>query len=364
MADRLGPDADLAIGGDGHRQRVGAVRADVAHQHRGAAVDEALGQPFVERVGQAALDRARALGPFGGVGEPVGALGDIGPAADPGEAVGERLDIAGDIVEPRDFGGEPFVRDVPALADVAEQAADHARMVHRPDLAEIGQPAHRPQFARLAPAQRGDRGVLGDQLEHGEVDRQRGGAQQRIVRAGLEAGDEVGGGREIEVGAAPVEVVERAEAMLLDRVDFLLAELGRAVAAEAQGAEAAVALVAPGAAGDLRHFGDRQAAVAAAVELVQPGEGDVGHVHVEAHADGVGGDEIIDLAALEHRDLGVARGRAERAHHHRGAALEAAQHLGQRVDLLARESDDRAARGQARRAWPRPSSAGSRSAGG
>ena len=144
MADRLGPDADLAIGGDGDRQRVGAARADVAHQHRGAAVDEALGQPFVERVGQAALDRARALGPFGGVGEPVGALRDIGPAADPGEAVGERLDIARDIVEPGDFGGEPFVRDMPALADVAEQAADHARMVHRADLAEIGQAARRP----------------------------------------------------------------------------------------------------------------------------------------------------------------------------------------------------------------------------
>ena len=167
-------------------------------------------------------------------------------------------------------------------------------------------------------------------------------------RRGLEAGDEVGGGGEVEVGAAPVEVVERAEAMLLDRGDFLVAELGRAFAAEAQRAEAAVALVAPGAAGDLRHFGDRQAALAAAVELVQPGEGDMGDVHVEAHADGVGGDEIIDLAALEHRDLGVARGGLKRAHHHRRAALEAAQHLGQRVDLLARESDDRAARGQAR----------------
>ena len=35
-------------------KRVGAARADVAHQHRGAAVDEALGQPLVERVAEAA----------------------------------------------------------------------------------------------------------------------------------------------------------------------------------------------------------------------------------------------------------------------------------------------------------------------
>ena len=106
--------------------------------------------------------------------------------------------------------------------------------------------------------------------------------------------------------------------------------------------------MAAGAAGDLRHLGDRQAAVAAAVELVEAREGDVGHVHVEAHADRVGGDEIVDLAALEHRDLGVASGGRERAHDHRGAALEAAQHLGERVDLLGREGDDGRARRQAR----------------
>ena len=196
MADRLGPDADLAIGGDGHRQRVGAARADVAHQHRGAAVDEALGQAFVERVAQAAFDLARALGPFGGVGEPVGALGDIGPAADPGEAVGERLDIARDIVEPGDFGGEPFVRDVPALADVAEQAADHARVVHRPDLAEVGQPAHRPQFARLA-ARAGRRSTGSSAISLSTARSIASGAERSSgsSRARLEAGDEVGGGR-------------------------------------------------------------------------------------------------------------------------------------------------------------------------
>ena len=40
VADRFGADADLAVGGDGDRQLVGAARADVAHQHRGAAIDE------------------------------------------------------------------------------------------------------------------------------------------------------------------------------------------------------------------------------------------------------------------------------------------------------------------------------------
>ena len=59
MADRLGADADLAVGGDGDRQRVGAARADVADQHGGAAVDEALGQPLVERVADSRASTSR-----------------------------------------------------------------------------------------------------------------------------------------------------------------------------------------------------------------------------------------------------------------------------------------------------------------
>ena len=71
-------------------------------------------------------------------------------------------------------------------------------------------------------------------------------------------------------------------------------------------------------------------------------------VHVEAHADRVGRDEIVDLAALEHCDLGIASGGRERAHDHGGAALEPPQHLGERVDLLGREGDDGRAGRQAR----------------
>ena len=85
-----------------------------------------------------------------------------------------------------------------------------------------------------------------------------------------------------------------------------------------------------------------------AVELLEAREGDMGHVHVEAHADRIGRDQIIDLAALEHRDLGVARRGRQCAHHHRRAAPEAAQHLGEAVDLLGREGDDGGARRQAR----------------
>ncbi len=134
--------------------------------------------------------------------------------------------------------------------------------------------------------------------------------------------------------------------MLLDREHFLGGEGARPFLV--QRAESAVALVAPGAAGDLRHFGDRQPAGAAPVELAQGREGDMRHVHVEAHADRIGRDQIIDLAGLEHRDLGVARARRQRAHHHRRATAQPPQHLGDGIDFLGRESDDHRAFGQAR----------------
>ena len=134
--------------------------------------------------------------------------------------------------------------------------------------------------------------------------------------------------------------------MLLDRQHLLVAELRHRLAGQGQRAEGAVALVAAGAAGDLRHLGDGQPPPPRAVELGEAGEGDMADVHVEPHADRVGGDEIVDLAGLIHRDLGVAGAGAERAHHHRRAAAHPAQHLGDRIDLLGREGDDRGARRQ------------------
>ena len=59
------------------------------------------------------------------------------------------------------------------------------------------------------------------------------------------------------------------------------------------------------AAGDLADLMGVQPAGASPVELAQTREGDMVHVHVQPHADGVGGDDVIDLARLEQRDLDI-----------------------------------------------------------
>jgi|GEM_PF-4633385 len=133
--------------------------------------------------------------------------------------------------------------------------------------------------------------------------------------------------------------------MLLDREHLFGQERARPLFGHAP--ERAIALVSPGAAGDLRHLSDGQPPGAASVELVQPGKGDMRDVHVEAHADRIGCNQIIDLACLKHRDLCVAGARGEGAHHHRRAAAQAPQHLGDGIDLLRAERDDRGTLGQA-----------------
>ena len=116
--------------------------------------------------------------------------------------------------------------------------------------------------------------------------------------------------------------------------------LGLERRAAAGGAEGAVARGAAGAAGDLREFGRVELAELVAVEFAVGGEGDVIDVEIEAHADGVGRDQIIDVAGLVERDLGVAGARRQRAQHHGGAAALAADQFGDGVDLVGRERDD------------------------
>ena len=66
-------------------------------------------------------------------------------------------------------------------------------------------------------------------------------------------------------------------------------------------------------------------------------------VEIEPHADGVGRDEIIDVAVLEHLHLRVAGAGRERSQHHGGAAVLALDQFGDGVDFVGRERDDRGA---------------------
>ena len=70
-------------------------------------------------------------------------------------------------------------------------------------------------------------------------------------------------------------------------------------------------------------------------------------VEVQAHPDGVGRDQVVDLARLVEGHLRVAGARRERAEHHRRASRLAPHALRHLVEVGQREDHDRAAPRQA-----------------
>ena len=137
-------DSDFTVGGNTREQRVLALQA--LEQRRSAAVDEALGQRFVQRVGEFVLDRAGAFAPTFRVFEPIGAAGGVSPGAHVREASLQRVEIALAGVELVEFGVHPFGRRAPlGPQDIAGDAGDEARVLVLGGFAEVGQLAGLPQ---------------------------------------------------------------------------------------------------------------------------------------------------------------------------------------------------------------------------
>ena len=113
-------------------------------------------------------------------------------------------------------------------------------------------------------------------------------------------------------------------------------------------AERSVVHMATGAAGNLADLARCQIAMVLAVEFSQGRECDVIDIEVQTHTDGVGRDDEFHVAGLIERDLGIARARRQRSEHHGGAAALAADQLGEGVNFLRGERDDRRTGGQAR----------------
>ena len=70
------------------------VLSQPPHQHAGAAVHEAFGQAFMQRIGQLVLDRAGDALPMLRIGEPIRAVGNESPGPDMRDPVGEGVDVA------------------------------------------------------------------------------------------------------------------------------------------------------------------------------------------------------------------------------------------------------------------------------
>ena len=346
VPDGMPFDDDFVAFLDAHRQI--AFLPQFAQQQRGPAVDKTLRQPFVQRIRQPVLDIPRHRRPMRRILEPVAPVGDIGPDADTGDARRQAIDIALDIVKPADLAGQPVGLDHTAgRHQLAIDALEERDVIAIVELAEIGDLAHFPQPAhrRGGRRQTADERVFGQRLESEKIARRAHAHELGTRRGGFERRDEARERAEIERRIAPADRLEPGKAVLLHIGDG--AGVERHAFGAGDGGEGAVVHMPAGAPGDLCHLRGLEAAHRPAVELGEGGEGDMVDVHIEAHADGVGGDDIVHLAALIERDLRIARARAERPHDDGGAAAMAAHELGERVDRLGGIGDDRRTRRQA-----------------
>ena len=186
--------------------------------------------------------------------------------------------------------------------------------------------------------------VARQNVEHDHVFGKRRAAQAIFLRKFLERVLEGVDGGEIEMAVTPLQHGERIEPVLLQHGHSVFVERRAA----SRGPERAIPNVPAGASRDLRHLRGRQATILPAVIFAVAGKGDVINIEIEAHADRIGGHDIVDLAGLVEFDLRIAGARRERAQNHGRAATRAAQDLGDGINLFRREGDNRAAARQPR----------------
>ena len=310
-----------------------------AHQNAGAPVNESLRQRAVQRIRQAVFYIAGLAAPMIFVIHPALALGNICPGADEGEAAREDIDIALGAVDAPHLAGEPVIGHPALLLQEGEDARQKGGVLAGGNAAEIRDAADIPQPPHISRP-----GHAIAHLGHGrevaqglEIIRLAPPLQAGILRRGLERGDQRLGAGETKRPAAPLELADRSEAVLLDGGCERGIE-GGGLARHPEGAGARVAARAPG---DLADLMGQERAHPPAVKLGERGKGHVIDIEVEPHADRVRGHEVIHLAALIHRHLGIARARAERPRHHRRAALLAADQLGHRIEIFHRKPHDR-----------------------
>ena len=153
-ADDMAFDGHRAVGADPAEDGAGAL-VQRPEERAGAPVDEALHERRVQRVGKPVLEIAGAALPRERIGEPVGAVGDIGERAHAREPHRQGVDVAVRPVERGDLALHPVVRHAPvSLRQMLEQAADQARVLLLRRLAEVRRLAGLPQPPQIGPVAR------------------------------------------------------------------------------------------------------------------------------------------------------------------------------------------------------------------
>ena len=160
--------------------------------------------------------------------------------------------------------------------------------------------------------------------------------QPVVVGRGFQTADQPVNTAKLKRMVAPVEFSDRLKLVGFNGLDHL----GVKRAGLTRDTERAVLQIAPGAARDLGQFLRIQGAHPAAVKFGGGGKGDVFDVKIKPHADGIGGDKVIDITVLIQSDLRVAGPGRKRPHDHSTPALLAFDQFGNGIDIFNRKPHD------------------------
>ncbi len=116
-----------------------------AKQNRCPPINKSFRERVVKRVRQAVFYSARRLAPMAFVLEPALALRDIGPGADIGQTLRQRVDVAVGAVNAVDLARQPVFGDAAVLVQIREYAADQLGVLLMADAAKIRDAADIPQ---------------------------------------------------------------------------------------------------------------------------------------------------------------------------------------------------------------------------
>ena len=287
------------------------------------------------------LQAPGSIGPMIGLLQPAGPVRNIGPGPDPGNPLHQGLCAALEVIQLGHPPGHPLMRDFAGgRRQKPEQGLKQGKVMVFGESQEIRNLTNCPESLNhlggicLHPP--GGKG-----LKRPQVQRFPGGAKQRVGRGLLQAFDQRQRSFEIERRVAPFQAFQGAKGVVFNFADILGVQ---AFALNfSQRREGAAVQVPPGAPGYLRQLMGKKLAPPGPVEFLHLGEHHVVDVHIQPHADGVGGDDIIDRPVLVELNLRVAGLRRQRPHHHRRPAVVAAQQFGRPVDAFHGKGDHRGA---------------------
>ena len=99
----------------------------------------------MQRIGKPVFNFASSVLPAFRLGQPICPVGDISPDADIGDTINQRFDAAIDLVNPRNFFGDPVIIEFSGGAQRLVNMQQQTNMTAGNLLAEVGDLANLPQ---------------------------------------------------------------------------------------------------------------------------------------------------------------------------------------------------------------------------